>query len=384
MERYLKSNLYQALEKKIVFLCGPRQAGKTTLARSLFEKYDYLNFDDDIHRERILKRHWRRDTECIIFDELHKMKHWKRWLKGIYDTEGIRPRILVTGSAHMDAFTKVGDSLAGRYINFRLYPLDVEESIHVWKNDSSLALERLLSFGGFPEPFIEGEIDFYRVWQRTHLDIILRQDFLDLYSVRSIKSIEILLHMLEPRVASSVSYSNLSQDLQVDHNTVKSWITSLENIYAIFKITPFHQNIARSLLKEPKFYFYDIGRVKDDGARLENLVALSILKQLHYLQDTKGLDCQLYYLRTKDGVEVDFLVVIDSNPILAIEVKTSDKDVSKGLKHFKKFLPNTQMVQLVYDLKDEFDTPEGIQIRKMDTYLAALQKHFRFLMNDTI
>jgi predicted AAA+ superfamily ATPase len=140
-------------------------------------------------------------------------------------------------------------------------------------------------------------------------------------------------------------------------------------------VTPFHHNIARSLLKEPKFYFYDIGRAREPGARLENLVGLCLLKQLNYLGDTKGWDVQLHYLRTKDGIEVDFLVVVENHPLLAIEVKTADADIAKGLKHFKKFLPQTRMLQLVWDLNDEYDTPDGIQVRKLDKYLAALDTH---------
>lgn len=372
MKRYIEHNLYQALEKKIVFISGPRQAGKTTLAKSLFKNYDYLNFDDDVHREKIFKRHWLRSAECIILDELHKMNNWKRWLKGIYDTEGIPPKILVTGSAHMDAFSKVGDSLAGRYMNFRLYPLDVQEGVQLWKNDPQMVTDRLLNLGGFPEPFLEGEVDFYRVWKKTHLDIILRQDFLDLYTVRSIKNIEILLQLLAPRVASPLAYSNLTADLQVDHNTIKSWLLALENMYAIFRVTPYHHNIARSLLKEPKFYFFDIARVKDFGARLENLVAFTLMKALDYLEDTKGIETSLHYLRTKDGIETDFLVLVDNEPVLALEVKAKDTTISKGLRHFKQFLPNTKFVQLVYELDDEFDTPDGIAVRRLSNYLSKI------------
>lgn len=381
MERYLKSLLYKALDKKIVLLSGPRQVGKTTLAKSLYADFDYLNYDDDIHRERMLKRLWRRDVSCVIFDEIHKMKDWKRWLKGVYDTEGNKPHILVTGSARMDALSKVGDSLAGRYIHFRLYPLDIQELLVCFSSDTKAISNQLLHYGGFPEPFLAANIDEYRVWQKTHMDIMLRQDFLDLYAVRSIKSIEIILQLLVPRIASSISYTNLALDLHVDHNTVKKWLLSLENIYAVFRVTPYHHNIARSLLKEPKFYFYDIGRVKDMGARIENLVALSLLKQLHFLEDTKGIDAHLHYLRTKDGKEVDFLVVIDNFPVLAIEVKTSDANISSGLKHFKKFLPETEMLQLVLELQDEFDTQDGIKVRKLTSYLESLGDHLQNLLN---
>src|SRR5689334_10826190 len=110
MDRYLSAPIKKDSDKKIILLSGPRQSGKTTLTKQLFAPFDYLNFDSNEDREALHKKHWRRDVECVLFDELHKMPEWKRWLKGIYDTEGNRPRLIVTGSANLDTFRKVGDS----------------------------------------------------------------------------------------------------------------------------------------------------------------------------------------------------------------------------------------------------------------------------------
>jgi len=188
MDRYLSTLLKKDSDKKIVILSGPRQSGKTTLTKQLFKSFDYLNFDASEDRDAILKKHWRRDVDCVLFDELHKMPEWKRWLKGIFDTQGNRPRLLVTGSANLETFRKVGDSLAGRYFSYRLHPLDLKEGVACWQNNPQEVFDRLMRYGGFPEPFLEGTPDFYRRWQKSHLDIILRQDFLDLYSIRSIIS----------------------------------------------------------------------------------------------------------------------------------------------------------------------------------------------------
>jgi predicted AAA+ superfamily ATPase len=372
MDRYLSSFVKKDSIKKIILLSGPRQSGKTTLAKQLFKSYDYLNFDASEDRELLFKKQWRRDVECVIFDELHKMPKWKQWLKGIYDTEGNKPHLLVTGSANLDTFRKVGDSLAGRYFRYRLHPIDLEEGVTYWQNNPQEVFQRLMQCSGFPEPFLEGTIDFYKRWQKSHLDIILRQDFLDMYSIRSIKSIELLVDLLKPRVSSPTSYSNLARDLQVDPKSVQNWLTMLENIYALFRVTPYHNNIARSLLKEPKFYFYDIARVPDEGARLENLVASALLKRIQFLEDTYGHEGSLHYLRTKDGVELDFLVLIDGRPILCVEVKTSDGNLSKSFTYFKKFIKDAKCVQLVSNLKREYDTQDGIQVRNLSTYLATL------------
>ena len=93
----------------------------------LSNNFDYLNFDNPEHRLGLIERSWDRSKDLIIFDELHKLKNWKSWLKGIYDTEGVQPRIIVTGSAKLDTYRKAGDSLAGRFFQFRLHPLDLKE-----------------------------------------------------------------------------------------------------------------------------------------------------------------------------------------------------------------------------------------------------------------
>ncbi|MCX7338232.1 MAG: ATP-binding protein [Alphaproteobacteria bacterium] len=375
MERYLSQFILRDSPKKIILLSGPRQSGKTTLAKQLFKKFDYFNFDSSEDRASLLKKQWDRNADCILFDELHKMRDWKRWIKGIYDTEGNTPRLIVTGSANLDAFQKVGDSLAGRYFSYRLHPIDIKEGVTYWSPNVDEVFNRLMNYSGFPEPFLEGTVDFYRRWQKSHLDVILRQDFLDLYSVRSIKLLELLIDLLKPRVSSTTSYANLANDLQVDSKTIKSWIDMLENIYAIFTVTPYHTNIARSLLKEPKFYFYDIARVpangSDNGARLENLVACCLLKEIHSVEDIYGHKGHLHYLRTKEGKEIDFLIVVDDKPILCIEVKSTDDKPAPSFDHFEKFLGAIPRIQLVAQLRREFTTETGIQVRHLGNFLAA-------------
>ncbi len=292
----------------------------------------------------------------MIFDEIHKMAEWKRWLKGIYDVEGFTPKIIVTGSANLEVFTNVGDSLAGRYFRYRLHPLDIKEIMTLQGGKPQDIFQALMQCSGFPEPFLQHSIDFYKKWQKTHIEVILRQDFLDLYAVRSILKIELLVELLKTRITLPLSYTNLATDLQVSPKSVQSWMTLLENFFVLFKVTPYHRNVARAVLKEPKYYFFDIGRAEGEGARLENLVACALLKEIHFLQDTKGLNFGLSYLRNKDGVEIDFLITLDQNPLIAIEVKTADDSPSKAFAHFKKFLSLPHCFQLVANLARDFDT----------------------------
>ncbi len=223
---------------------------------------------------------------------------------------------------------------------------------------------------------LEEDPQFYRRWQKTHLDVMLRQDFLDLYSIRALKRLELLIDLLKPRVSSTTSYSNLAHDLQVDSKTIKNWLEMLESIYAVFNITPYHTPIARSILKEPKFYFYDVGRVADKGARLENLVACSLLKEIHYLEDAYGYKGRLHYLKTKEGQEIDFLITIDEKPILCVEVKNTDDTPARSFHYFSKFLGDMPRIQLVASMKREFITQDGIQVSYLANFLS------RFSLND--
>lgn len=352
MKRYLEKHIQQDMKDKIILLSGPRQVGKTTLSKQLEPANVYMNFDATSDRKLIYSQEWDRDVRLVIFDELHKMKKWKSWIKGIYDTEGIPPSLLVTGSARLDTYKKGGESLAGRFYAYRLHPLTVKEICSVLKENSKTALDNLIRFGGFPEPYFKNNEKFAKRWRRTHTDTIIREDLLDLERVRDIKSIEILIDLLRTRVGSTTSYTSLANDLQVSIHTIKHWLQILENMYIIFPVRPYHKNIARSLLKESKYYLYDTGAVQGDpGAKLENTVACAILKELHFIEDTTGSKVALHFLRDKEKHEVDFLVLIDNKPVMMIEVKVSDDRFSPSLFRFQRFLEGTALIQIVYNLK---------------------------------
>lgn len=371
MERYLKANIAHDLHNKIVIITGPRQSGKTTISKTINPSFDYLNADVSEDVIVIKQKKWDRNKHLVIFDELHKITNWKKLLKGVFDKEGTKPELLVTGSAKLDTYKKVGDSLAGRYFQFRFYPLDLHELKLYWDGDQTEAFARLMNCSGFPEPFLTGSVEFYKRWQKTHHDIILRQDLIDYETVKDIKSIEILVELLRKRVSAGISYANIARDLERDPNTVKRWCEIVENMYIVFRVVPYHQNIARSLLKEPKFYFFDVSLVKEEGARLENLVAFSLLKHLHWLQDTKGHEVGLYYCRTKDHQEIDFMCIIEDRKYL-IEVKTTDSKLSPHFAHFKKFHPDAKCVQLVLNLEREYTYPDGAAVTSLIHWLSDI------------
>jgi hypothetical protein len=347
MKRTLAPIITRDAAKKIILLSGPRQSGKTTLAKMIDPQATYLNYDDIEDRQRIHDRSWNPKSSTLILDELHKMPEWKRFLKGLYDTRGIPPQLLVTGSAKMDTYRKVGDSLAGRFFSFRVHPLDIKEAHPQFS--AQVSFERLMRVGGFPEPFLSDEdTTFYGRWVKSHLDIILRQDLVDMATIQDIHTIERLIELLRHRVGSSISYANLARDLHKDPKTIKRWLTLLEDLYIIFSLTPYHQRVTRSLLKEPKYYFYNPAYTKGDiGARFENVVACALLKHCHWQQDIEGQDMDLHFLRTHTGHEVDFAITLDNSPICLIECKWTDTTLSRHLPYFQSIFPEASAVQLV-------------------------------------
>lgn len=373
MRRYLEGFIKRDLEKKMVLVSGPRQVGKTTLSRQLFGSYAYLNFDSGPDREMIRRLEWDRKTKLIIFDELHKMKNWKSWLKGVYDTEGIPPAILVTGSARLDLYRRGGDSMAGRFFSYRLHPLSVREIRDYLQEKPEDAVHQLLRLGGFPEPYLGKDEEAASRWRRTHIDTIIRQDILDLERIRDLKSVEILIDLLRTRIGTPTSTYSLAEDLQVSPHTVGHWLQILEQLCVVFPVRPFHRNIARSLLKAPKYYFYDVGDVKDDlGARLENLVATALLRELHLIEDTTGRKTALHYLRDKERHEVDFLAVIDGCPVLMAEVKAGDDSFERSLFHFRRYLPRVRAAQAVLSLKRRKNS-EGVEMTAVHEFLDELE-----------
>lgn len=372
MKRYLNDALLNNLGKKIALLTGPRQCGKTTLSKMLHDDYQYINYDLAEHRLLLREKGWDRQKALIIFDELYKMDRWKAWLKGIYDVEGMPPALLVTGNISLEAFRKIGDSLAGRRFQFRLHPLDLKEALKFSSLDKNDIFDRLMRVGGFPEPFLNGAQAYYNRWKRARADLILKEDLPSLTAVRDIQSVETLIDLLRTRVGSPVFSHALARDMQKSSSTIRHWLKLLEDLYVIFKLTPYHKNIARSLLKAPKYYFYDNGMVQGNpGARLENLVACALLKETHRAQDVDGADFDLHFIRNKERQEIDFLVTREKQPWRLMEVKWQDDKLSPN---FKKFLAEQPLsrTQIVGELAQSKSFPGGERIEPAKDFLAKL------------
>jgi len=373
MKRIQKKILTEDLKQKMVLLAGPRQSGKTWLSKKLHKDCFYLNWDIEDDKRIILDKSWRRDVPVVVLDELHKKPEWKSWLKGIVDKESHKPPLFVTGSAKMNIFRKGGDSLAGRYFLHRLFPFSIKELVYNGINSVD-ACRMLLATGGFPEPCIKGSVSWAKRWRKTHIERIITEDLLNLEKVNDIANIELLVDFLSQRVGTPVSYSSLARDLSVSPHTIKHWISILETLYVIFIVRPWSKKLQRTISKEPKIYFYDIGRISEKkiDARLKNLAALLLLKRQNYLEDSRGESNGVYYIRDREKRETDFLTTRDGDVEFLIEIKKRDSNLSKSLKYFSKRIDHRESFQLVYELNRPVDL-DGIKIRSFSEWFSKLE-----------
>lgn len=334
MARYLRSPVVEDLAEKMVFVGGARQVGKTTFAQSLLPEYapghpGYLSWDDPEQRRTILDQGWPAAQRLVVLDEIHKYARWRNLVKGTYDTRKELHSFLVTGSARLDHYRKGGDSLLGRYHYHRLHPLSLPEL-----RFESAALDGLMRFGGFPEPFLKQSERTLRRWHLQRLARVLHEDLRDLEHVREVTLVERLADALPDRVGSPLSVKNLAQDLEVDFKTALRWIVILENLYYAYRIPPFGAPRIRAVRKEQKLYLWDWSQVPSEGARFENLVAGHLLKFCHFVEDTEGYRMELRFLRDVDRREIDFVVVKDRKPLFAVECKAGERSLSPHIPYF--------------------------------------------------
>ena len=335
MDRYIHPPVIDDLQKKMVFIGGPRQVGKTTVSLDILggdEQHPaYFNWDYADDKRILLQGGLPTGQPLVILDEIHKYKEWRNFVKGLYDKNKSRISFLITGSARLDYYRKGGDSLQGRYHYYRLHPLSLYE---LSQNPSSQDLETLLRFGGFPEPFFAQSQRDWKRWQRERISRVIHEDLVSLEQVREVGQLDLLAVLLQDRVASLLSINSLREDLVASHEAVDRWVRILENLYYCFRIRPFAANKIKSLKKDKKLYLWDWSLCPDPGARFENLVASNLLKYCHFQEDTLGDSMELCFLRDNLKREVDFVVLRDNIPIFAVECKTGAKSLSKHLAYF--------------------------------------------------
>lgn len=401
MHRYLHNQLLKHYERnrQMIFLSGPRQVGKTTMANSIghmLEGSRYLNWDDLIDRENILKgpesivktinlMEFSDSKPLCIFDELHKYQHWRDFLKSFFDKYESKLKFLTTGSASLRVFSRGGDSLMGRYFPYTLHPISVAEcngiDVGGLVNRQPRKIDEdqwqsLWNFGGFPEPFFSADSTFHKQWLSIRSEQLFRDDLRDLTRIQELGQIQALAHILSSQVGELTSYTYLSKSVRVSVDTIRRWVPILEAFHYCFRVKPWFNNVARALRKEPKYYLWDWSQVQDPGAKAENLIASSLLKATNFWTESgKGM-FDLHYVRDKQKREVDFLVTRDRTPWFLIEVKSSSKvSLSSSLHYFQDQTNAKHAFQVAMDFdyveRDCFEFQKPV-IVPAKTFLAQL------------
>lgn len=369
---------------KMIFLSGPRQVGKTTFAKNRLKEIKdeilYFNWDDPyVRNEYTLNPHFlksylaksKNSMPLVVFDEIHKHKEWKNILKGLYDIHNGEAQFMITGSARLDYFNMSGDSLIGRYFSYKMLPLGVAEAAqefsfitetdNIFINNSKNLLkilnkidakifkkpfERLLSYGGFPEPFLKENDAFWIKWHTNYKSLLTKEEIRDLTRIHDIKGIEQLLLLLPDRIGSPLSINSLREDLQVNHKTISNWLDAFKKIYLVFSIMPWSKNISHSIKKEAKYYFYDWTFAEKKGARFENMLAVMLLRLVNRFNELGLGNYELRYVRNKEKEEIDFLIIKNNKPFALLEAKENEIDIPKAAHYFNRALkvPYYQLV----------------------------------------
>ncbi|GHU14333.1 ATPase [Alphaproteobacteria bacterium] len=359
MDRIYENVIYKNLQQypQMVFLVGARQVGKTTIAKRIQSKFQssvYLNFDSLKDRQLILSGQsfiedifptnmLTNSQPLIIFDEIHKYRGWKNYIKGFYDLYCNHCKIIVTGSARLDVFQSGGDSLMGRYFQYNIHPLSVSElasadNSDFLKNPIELSPEcfcKLFKYGGFPDPYNNAADQYYNMWQATRFKQLIHEEIRSIANLQEIYLLEILSEILKSRAGQLLNSSNLAKQIGVTPQTVSRWINILDRFYYCFMVRPWFKNVTRSLTKDPKVYLWDWSLVEGEGQKVENFIASHLLKFVNFYSDTGLGRFELFYLRDIDKREVDFLIVRDHKPFIMVESKSSETKMSKSIEHFR-------------------------------------------------
>lgn len=404
IKRIIEDTVFsERFKRQMRFIAGPRQAGKTTLAKSQLAvagcSHLYFNWDQKEIRARYRQEPRFLEREIlqtpslkplwVCFDEIHKRPGWKNLLKDFFDTYEDRVRFIVTGSARLDLFRRSGDSLAGRYFMFRLNPLILaeilnrpadsllpEENARIFierqlsrQKEEQEAFDHLLHFSGFPEPFLAADSLFSKKWKEDYYEKIIKEDLRDLSRIHDLEKVLDLMLLLPDRIGAPLSINSLREDLEVHFSTVKTYLKYLILSYGLFELPPYARKNHRFIKKEKKIYFYDWTQARSESAQFENYAAMELKARVDFWNDSLEDRYGLFYVRTRDGAETDFLIARNGKPWLLVEAKLSETQIARHHSQHSHLLGNIPLVQVT-------KSSQQLKLEEKNFYVAPASRFF--------
>lgn len=345
----------------IVSVAGPRQAGKSTMLKQAFPDYQYVSMEDpDIYALATTDARGFFDsyTEGVIIDEAQKVPNLFSYMQGVVDKKRIPGRFVLSGSQNYLLHRNITQSLAGRIDLSTLYPLDFDEmgQINSWDDH----LEKVILNGFYPGKLTDGIPCkmFYSNYIKTYLE----RDVSDLVNVGNITTFRTFLKLVAFKCGTQLKMTDLSNDLNVSVNTIKTWITILESSYIIFMLPSYHKNLGKRLLKTPKLYFFDTGllchllglhdeeKLKSSG-KLGNIFENLVIAEKVKYKAHRHLDPDMFFFRDSNGLEVDLLEINGINKVTMTELKSGKTFKSEFLTNMKKLkdIDPSLSMNLVYN-----------------------------------
>jgi len=359
IERLILPQAKQTLAQfRAVCLTGPRQSGKTTLSKTLFQNKPYVNFENpnvQFEAEQNPQSFLKQYLNGAVFDEVQRVPLIFRYLQEILDNNPQRGQFILTGSNNFLLQEQVSQSLAGRAGYLSLLPLSYAELLQAKLTDNNI--NKLMLTGGYPEIWNE-KISPY-LWLNSYLQTYVQRDVRLLRNISNLATFTRFVYLCANYAGQILNRDDIAKKTGVDTKTILSWLGLLENSYIIFQLQPWYNNLNKRIVKSPKLYFYDTGLLcfllgiktetvlqknKAYGAIFENWVISEIRKNNFNNAQNEGM----YYFRDSAANEIDLILERESEPV-AIEIKSSKKmedNMMRGLKYWHKLQPDSQSILL--------------------------------------
>lgn len=355
-----KKIIISAKKYPVIAIIGPRQSGKTTLAKNLFKNYQYISLEDLDNREFAEKDprgFLETYSKKTIIDEVQKVPKLFSYLQTKVDSVNASGQYILTGSQNFLLHQGISQSLAGRVAIFRLFSLSFDELI---KNKYFFnTVDDYIYSGGYPAIF-KNKIE-PADWYPNYIETYIERDLRNIKQITDLSAFRTFVKLCAGRVGQIVNLSDLGRDVGVSHNTIKSWLSILETSYIIFFLQPYYKNFNKRIIKSPKLYFYDTGLVCSllgindkkqikthylKGNLFENFVISEFIKN----KFNKNYQTDYYFWKDKTGREID-LLEIKNQKIKPIEIKSSmtiNEDFFKNIKSWQKITKNKEKGILIY------------------------------------